>query len=139
MKPHVALHNYDAKSNAGTPDPSRSTCPMRHSRRNGFMFLHSWTLDIQTLDLQTLDSQSVPPQIRNPPHSMYHSIEKSAEHPKTMRSCPRHRFRDALLCSIAFVAENQILWSQVAKNLCMLSWVALVHRAPHLRYLRIHN
>ena len=42
MKPHVALHNYDAKPNAGTPDPSRVTCPMRVSRRNGFVFLHSW-------------------------------------------------------------------------------------------------
>ena len=42
MKPHVALHNYDAKPNAGTPGPSRVTCPMRVSRRNGFVFLHSW-------------------------------------------------------------------------------------------------
>ena len=27
MKPHVALHKYDAKPNAGTPDPFRVTCP----------------------------------------------------------------------------------------------------------------
>ena len=54
------------------------------------MFIHSWPLTI----VLTIHPPHPPPQSR------------------TEESCPRHRFRDTLLCSIAFVSENQILWSQ---------------------------
>ena len=94
MKPHVALHNYDAKPNAGTPDPSRVTCPMRVSRRNGFVFLHSWIwwhfvmmlvrmcACITDSKQRTSSKPSAWGNIYVP--SMYHSIEKSAEYLKNL-------------------------------------------------------
>ena len=94
MKPDVALHNYDANPNAGTPDPSRSTCPMRPSRRNGLVFLHSWmwwhfVMMLVRMGACITDSKqrtSSKPSARGNIYvpSMYHSIEKSAEYLKNL-------------------------------------------------------